>query len=134
VKEGNDVDKPIKGLRCSIFRSDYRSLNQLLTDFKNVTLVGPEIEAVGGAVFEPNADAPAVKLKVRNIGGIIVTAEPVDKPDGMCGPMAGGTYIATSDSRFSQAIERITGSRFYGAIPLHDYFETWENYNAITRD
>lgn len=129
------VDKPVKGLRCDIYRGTYRSINQLLTDFKQVTLVGTDIDAVGGAVFEPTPDAPAVRLNVRSFAsGTIVNAEPVDQPDAMCGPMAGGSYIATSDSRFSQVIELHTGARFYGAIPLHDYFETWENYNATSRD
>jgi len=34
--------------------------------------------------------------------------------------MFGGNYAATSDSRFGEAIEKLTGQDFYGAVPIHD--------------
>jgi hypothetical protein len=37
--------------------------------------------------------------------------------------MFGGNYASTSDSRFGEAIEAITGARFYGAVPVHDRIE-----------
>lgn len=37
--------------------------------------------------------------------------------------MFGGNYAASSDDRFSAAIEIITGRPFYGAIPVHDRIE-----------
>ncbi len=37
--------------------------------------------------------------------------------------MFGGCYIAYSDSRFTQHVEKTLGSRFYGAIALHDRVE-----------
>ena len=37
--------------------------------------------------------------------------------------MMGGNYGATSDSRFRAAVEQITGSPFYGAVPIHDRIE-----------
>ena len=39
------------------------------------------------------------------------------------GPMMGGAYVATSDSRFTAAVEEITGVRFYGAVAFHDRYE-----------
>lgn len=120
--------KVVKGLRCDIYRGSYRSKNNMLGHVGEVTLVGPEIDAVGGNVFEPTADAPAVRLVLRNMRGPIVHAEPVDKPEGLCGPMAGGSFIETSDSRFDEAIRKLLGHEFYGAVTLHDYFETWEQY------
>ncbi len=39
------------------------------------------------------------------------------------GGMAGGTFAYTSDSRFSDTLEEITGTRFYGAVSVHDRFE-----------
>jgi hypothetical protein len=34
--------------------------------------------------------------------------------------MMGGNYAATSDSRFHEAVSRITGGASYGAVPIHD--------------
>ena len=47
-----------------------------------------------------------------------------------CGPMAGGNYASTSDGRLSRAVEEMTGSNFFGALPLHDRYETAEEYAA----
>ena len=37
--------------------------------------------------------------------------------------MFGGNYGATSDSRFSEKVEEMMGSSFYGAVPIHDRVE-----------
>lgn len=37
--------------------------------------------------------------------------------------MMGGNYASTSDSRFGEAVERITGKRWYGAVAIHDRYE-----------
>jgi hypothetical protein len=37
--------------------------------------------------------------------------------------MFGGTYIATSDGRFSDKCKEITGQRHYGAVAFHDRYE-----------
>ena len=58
--------------------------------------------------------------------------EPVHQPSGLLGPMFGGNYGATSDSRFSEAIRMATGRDFYGALPIHDRFETQELYNLLS--
>ena len=47
--------------------------------------------------------------------------------------MMGGNYAAASDSRFSRMIERLLGHRFYGAVPIHDRFETQQEYEALSR-
>src|SRR5690349_12806937 len=94
------------------------------------TLVHPDLDGP----FEPTEDRPEVNLVVRNIGGqTIVHAEPAAGPEGseqMVGPMAGGSYIGTTDSRWSSLLESILGHRFYGAIPLHDRWETQRHYNS----
>lgn len=48
-----------------------------------------------------------------------------DRPEGVAGPMMGGNYITTSDSRFRDV------ARY--PLPVHDRFETWEQYDALTR-
>ena len=37
--------------------------------------------------------------------------------------MMGGNYASTSDSRFHFAVEMITGSPSFGAVPIHDRYE-----------
>lgn len=70
------------------------------------------------------ATAPAVILEshVRGIARLVpaVFKDGQWQRDKTTMWQAGGAYVATSDSRFSDAIERLTGTRFYGAIPLHD--------------
>jgi hypothetical protein len=68
-----------------------------------------------------------VRLVERWIGGrAVVHAEPIERPEGMLGPMAGGTFIDTSDSRFSAAVG------FYGAVSLHDRWESQAQYDALS--
>lgn len=70
--------------------------------------------------FEPSDDCPAALLLPGNLKGTVKVV-----PDGMGGRsvMFGGCYVATSDSRFSEAIEAIIGARFYGAVAFHDRVE-----------
>lgn len=82
--------------------------------------------------FDPTDDRPAAMVLPGAHPGIakIVAAveiapgeyEPL-KVDGSVGPMMGGCYVATSDSRFRQKVEEICGASFYGAVPLHDRYE-----------
>ncbi len=37
--------------------------------------------------------------------------------------MMGGNYAATSDSRFSDAVKKLLGHGFYGAVAIHDRIE-----------
>lgn len=69
-------------------------------------------------VFAPSPDAPAVVLVVRRFSfGDHAYIEPLEPGEGT-GPMMGGCYVSTSDSRFRQ----LAGARV--ALPLHDRFET----------
>ena len=82
---------------------------------------------------EPGPDAPAALL-VNNTPGTlkIVAAEKVGNTwvqvtkSGEAGPMMGGNLAYTSDSRFSEAAEKLLGQRFYGGIPIHDRYESAE--------
>lgn len=82
--------------------------------------------------FNPSADRPAFKLIPGAFSGTAVLV-PVDRPEGMIGPMFGGNMAHSSDSRFSKAVENLTGHRFYGALPIHDRFDTQADYDALTR-
>jgi hypothetical protein len=55
---------------------------------------------------------------------VLVPFDP-DLPSGAIGPMFGGNYAATSDSRFRDAT-----APYYGALPIFDRYETAEQYAA----
>ena len=66
---------------------------------------------------------PAFELANRACGPVLV---PVGGGGpGMIGPMFGGNYAATSDTRFRDAVGGLTA-----AIPVFDRYETADQYNA----
>jgi len=89
------------------------SSNGGLSSYCDTLEIGKDIELVEGAIGSCIA---------RPIG---------DPPKGHIGWMAGGCYVSTTDSRFTEAVEHILGHRFYGAIPLHDRSETQELYDSM---
>lgn len=108
------------GLTAYIYRSSLGDCSNggISGMVDRVTIVNVEGPA------EPSAEAPAVLLvrgNVRNTAKVIV--EGAGGPT-MVGPMMGGAYIASSDSRFCSAVEKLTGSRD-GAAPLHDRYEVY---------
>lgn len=117
------------GLRVSIYRS--ASFKDSLSVFKNVDeLVLVNVEGP----HEPDEKAPAALLVPGNArytakvvpaklhGKLYADAKDVWLPaDGWF--MMEGAYVATSDSRFVDAVEKIVGSRFYGAAALHGRIE-----------
>lgn len=122
------MDHEPSGIRVSIYKDGGRSWsNGGISDLHDeATLILPD-----GGPFKPTFDAPAIKI-VGNTAGTI-KAIPYDdtkwRHEKPIGPMMGGSYIATSDSRFSEETERVLGARFYGAVPLHDRFETQSDYD-----
>lgn len=79
--------------------------------------------------FKPSDKHPPAILD-KHVGHAII------KPVGMDRQwlMFGGNYGSTSDSRFSTAIEQLTGHRFYGAVPIHDRTETAEQQRLYSVD
>jgi hypothetical protein len=88
------------------------SNNGLSAKFKKVTVTNIE------GPFEPSADAPAVELVKLRWGNI------VGKPVSLKGhSMFGGAYITTSDSRFNEAVEKLSGYEHGFPVALHDRVE-----------
>lgn len=54
--------------------------------------------------------------------------EPVKKPRGVCGPMFGGNYASTSDATWAAMLGERTGR----PLPIHDRFETDEEYRILS--
>lgn len=71
--------------------------------------------------FDPSDDAPAAVLQIHGKG--IVRIVPPELFNAGRHSMFGGNFAATSDSRFSAAVERLTGCTFYGAVAIHDRVE-----------
>ena len=85
--------------------------------------------------FEPKSNCPPVLLVTGELSitrGIVKIVPAVKNESGVyvplkranaCGPMFGGNYASTSDSRFTKACEKLMNTRFYGAVAIHDRFE-----------
>ena len=71
--------------------------------------------------FNPSGEYPAAKLKLGPLNSIHI--KPAWGEDQHS--MDGGTFAATSDSRLNDAIEELTGCRFYGAVAVHDRVENY---------
>ena len=94
------------GLIVDIYRSDYRSPINVFDGVKSVTVVNVD------GPFEPAPDRPAAWLEQRRSGPVLV---PYLDGAPMTYVAHGGSYAATSDSRWAQAIHPL-----YGAVPIHD--------------
>lgn len=106
----------------------------------NAYAVGTEaVPMEGYARPEELAASPArnalFRLERNALGNVVLVADPTDEQVAMAdgdaqrliGPMMGGNYGATSDSRWAAA----TG--MYGAIPIHDRYETRAQYDSLSR-
>ena len=80
-------------------------------------------------VDDENPPENLVVLKERHLfGNTHYHIEPYRKPDKGCvGWMAGGSYAATCDSRFTNMLGGL-----YAAISVHDRQETQEEYNILS--
>lgn len=100
------------GLIVDIYRADYRSDLCIFKDVKRITVVNVD------GPFDPTPDAPAAWLTERTgyyPNPIIIPVGEDGLPVLLSEVASGGSYAASSDSRFSRAV------KFYGAVPIHDY-------------
>lgn len=91
---------------------------------------------------EPDERRPAVMVVKGAYPGLarVIEAERLEgagwvakRDPYLLGPMFGGAYVACSDARFTRLVETITGAPFYGAVPLHDRWETPAEYEQMSR-
>lgn len=114
------------GLRAHIYKHEGR-------DFSNggISEHADEVTITNiDGPFEPSDDAPAVLLVSGNLPRTAKIV-PVGAPEGVVGPMAGGTYVSTSDSRFAEAVQGYTGS-YQNVVALHDRYESPELYRLMS--
>ena len=50
----------------------------------------------------------------------------------VCGPMFGGNYATIYGTALTRAVEEMTGHPFFGALPIHDRYETAEDYATLS--
>lgn len=82
--------------------------------------------------WEVDEDDPALfVLELGPLGSIHLA--PAVKREGVAGPMMGGSYAGTCDSRFSRMVEALTGHPWHGAVAVHDRYESQELYDALSR-
>lgn len=82
---------------------------------------GPcEVEAGDPALFDLVAGPlGTLRLRPRNGG------------EGV-GPMMGGSYAGTCDSRFSEMCGKLSGHPWHGAVAVHDRYESLELYERLS--
>lgn len=129
------------GLRADILKANGKSYSNggISANHNEVTIVNID------GPFEPSDDAPAVMLVPGNlpgtvklvpahfVQGLVSSAWLPNKANGGVGPMAGGCYVNSSDSRFGQAVRKMLPCEprhFDGAVSLHDRYETAEQYRS----
>jgi hypothetical protein len=106
------------GLSAYVFDSPLGNCSNkgLSSKFKKVTIVNVE------GPFEPSPEAPAVKLMKRVTGNLICM--PVELIDSGKWVMFGGAYICSTDSRFSEAVQKLSGYDHGFPVALHDRVES----------
>jgi hypothetical protein len=115
------------GMLVSIYRSDYDSTRNLFHGCRRLVVTNVD------GPFDPSPDTPAAILDRGPFGDPIIVPDfssfPADRP---AGPMYGGTFASTSDSRWCAAVKAATGHRI-DAVRIHDRFDTWDDHYALTR-
>lgn len=115
------------GLTVHVFRSSLGdcSNNGISAGADSLLVWGATLEGyitLDDAVKDPYISYPRAVLVPGNLPGlakIVPWGAFLHKRH----TMFGGNFAYTSDSRFSRAIEAITGAPFSGAVPIHDRIE-----------
>jgi hypothetical protein len=114
-----------KSISVHVLRPHYDSTNGGVTKTQDSFLLfasRADYDAYVANIAIPSPkELPALIVVRRNIcGSDYVHCEPPTWPDNTCGPMSGGNYVITSDSRYRE----VTGVPY--PISVHDRFETPE--------
>jgi len=117
----------MKGLTVNIYKSNNSDSSNggISSQYTEVLLLDENLD---GYLDESDAERLSLPIvKLQNNGGYL-SAVPVDQPEGdgaAIGPMFGGCFIWSSDSRMRRLSQQ--------PIPLHDRFESAELYDMLSR-
>ena len=113
--------KEFKGLSVDVYRSTYYGKSEQVTNNHNtLLLVG---EGVEGPFTETDPSKVVVLVKRFLFGRDYYHVQPVEPMPGMVGPMFGGNYVKTCDSRFPHDYP----------LPVHDRYEIQTEYEHLIR-
>lgn len=118
----------VKAISVYVFRSSLGDCTNGGASGKFDTLY---VEHPRGCFEVETSDERLFRVEPNAFGHPVLIPE--NKPRKAIGPMAGGNYAASSDSRFEEAIRAVTGRGFYGAVAIHDRFETQREYELLSR-
>ena len=103
------------------------SLNGISARFSELYLVPNELFPNIPKIFNAHIDEQYVEIKVKHICDepyyYVVKKYPSENEKKCAGPMFGGSFIYTSDSRFPLKYP----------VPLHDRYESWEMYESMSK-
>lgn len=138
----------MKGLRLTVYRAAGRypdcSNGGVSAKADVLTVVGRLVDGKveplpeGSRVFSPSEDAPAVVLVPSRVPGYSATPHLIPLefveglPPGTVGPMDGGNYAGSSDSRFAELGKFFFPLLRLGAVAIHDRVETYAQYRALS--
>lgn len=116
----------MKGIMIDIYKNAWGSSSNdgISSHFDTAILLCP-----GGYLDPAEHDKPCVTIIRRPIGDYAIPCDPNGQggyKSGQVGPMFGGTFIYSSDSRFREHC----GSQ---PVALHDRWETYEQYERLSR-
>lgn len=137
----------MKGMRLNVYRSaDGTDCTNggITSRVSRLTVVGI-LTAEGVAelpknmqIFSADELAPAVVLVPSRAPGYdacphLVPLEYIDgMPDGHVGPMAGGSYAGTSDSRWAELGSKFGKNLALDVVAVHDRVESYSLYLALS--
>lgn len=110
------------------------SMNGISKRFNRLIVVN-----VDGPFDHRPGDEIAPVLLQSHVGGCLRLVPAIKDANGKWIPdprwaMFGGNFAHCSDSRFTDACERLLGHRFYGAVAIHDRYETQAQMEQLSRD
>jgi hypothetical protein len=140
----------MKGLRLTVYRAagSYPDCSNGGVSSKAdvLTVVGRLVDGVviplpkGCCVFSPSDEAPAVVLVESRIARFDPTPHLIPLefaedgiPSGAVGPMDGGNYAGSCDSRWSDLGKHFDGKLRLDVVAIHDRIETYSDYLSLSR-
>ena len=115
------MSKTVTTLPVYVYRSgahgDYTN-GDISSEVDELYLITPD-----GFCDMPEKDPRVVEVKHIGAHAYVTTVRPFHAPDAVLGPMAGGNFVYSPDSRFPSEYP----------LPIHDRWESPELYDLLSR-
>ncbi len=129
--------RPAHGIDCTNDGVSSRETHVRLL-MPDEPILPADLDPPGPSLFYDGPTSPPVLLRLRVMrhertpafgSKEYFYAEPVEQPEGLCGPMDGGNYLLVSGPDAHHA----GLPQLLHPIPIHDRFETWAEAEALSR-